>query len=315
MSTRSHPDGQSARTRTTPSTNADRAARYEQGLRAIAEDLHVVIESLLLGAHNNVPSVEIARRSQEIEGLNDELKGTLVVRERALGRPLAGIADTFGRSEDRLRKKYPFQDIDRCLLDRKPSSTPRQARKKTITSSPQQPVWRSPIQRLAAALSRMVKQSPYSQRELARLIGLSPSYISRMVTGTRRASWQHVARMCEVCLVDPELLRPLWEVADGVPMKTDDPAGYLRTYLRALHYAAGSPSEDAVLASMSALTVHQLRQALHGPDVPDWGVIAQVVTALQGLSRTARPMWERARNTPTAGPDSATGPLSAESFG
>lgn len=315
MSTRSHPDGQSARTRTTPSTNTDPAARYEQGLRDIAGDIRAVAETLMLGTYNNAPPAELAQQCQHMADLTDGWKGTLVVHERSLGRRLDDIADAFGRSEDRLRKKYPFQNVDQYLLDRKPPSTPRQARKKTITSSPQQPVWRDPSQRLAAALDRMVKQSPYSQRELADRIGISPSYISRMVSGTRRASWQHVTRMCKKCRVDPELFKPLWEVAYSVPAETDDPAEYLRTYLRALHYAAGSPNEDAVLASMSALTAHQLWQALNGPDVPDWGVIAQVVTALQGLSGTAELMWERARNAPRTGPDSATGPLSAESFG
>ncbi|WP_037613759.1 helix-turn-helix domain-containing protein [Streptomyces albus] len=314
MSTRSHPDGQSARTRTTPSANPARAARYEQGLRDIAGDISAVAETLMLGTYNNAPPAELAQQCQQMADLTDGWKGTLIVRERSLGRRLDAIAEAFDRSEDRLRKKYPFQNVDQYLLDREPPSKPRQVRKVT-TSSPQQPAWRRPSQRLATALNVMRKRSGLSQRELAKGLKISASYISRMLSGERRISWKHVTGMCATCRVDPELFKPLWEVADGVPVKTDDPAGYLRTYLRALHYAAGSPGEDAILSSMSTLTTHQLRQALHGPDVPDWDVIAQVVTALQGLSETARPMWQRARNAPRSEPDSATGSLSAESFG
>ncbi|MER6639054.1 hypothetical protein [Streptomyces microflavus] len=108
----------------------------------------------------------------------------------------------------------------------------------------------------------------------------------------------------------PDLVKPLWEAAAGVEPTGTDPARYLRTYLQALRYANGSPSDRAVIASSQhAITIADLRQALQGRAVPEWPVVSQLVTALQGLPEVALPLWRRARSS------TETCTLRAEAFG
>lgn len=258
-------------------------------------------ESLMLGAYNNVSATELAQHLADSIQLLQDATAALVVRERSKGKQISGIAETLGLSEDRLRKKYPPRDVDKRLADRKRPARAQRPRRTSFPST--HPEWRRPHQRLASALTLMVHDSGVSQRRLAKLLQVDPSYVSRILSGERPASWTHVKTICTACGVEHELLRPLWEVASGVPLNSvDDPATYLRTYLRALHYSVGSPEEDTVLASMSPLNAGELRQALEGPGVPDWDVIAHVVTALKGLPETARPAWRQARTVPATGP-------------
>ncbi|WP_431983142.1 helix-turn-helix domain-containing protein [Streptomyces qinglanensis] len=307
MSTRSHANAPTART--TPSLDRSRAARCTQGLRDITGDLHGLAESLLRATHNNVSPTEIAQLIAGMNGLLEQATGALVVRQRSQGKPLTGIATALDRSEDRLRKKYPPQDIDHQLATRRrPGHGTKPGKKCSAPSSPLE--YRNPHQRVAAALTLMVNESSLTQRDLAAILQVDPSYISRMLSGEREASWPHVKAICDACRGNHRLLKPLWEVAAGVPPNTNDPIQYLRTYLCALHYAAGSPGEARILASVSPLAPHDLQHALDGPGVPNWEVITHVVAALQGIPETARPMWTQARRTVDE-----TSPAPAEAFG
>ncbi|WP_326693192.1 MULTISPECIES: helix-turn-helix transcriptional regulator [unclassified Streptomyces] len=302
---RSHSAG--PQPRTTPSLDSGRAARCTYGLRVIAEELHTLSESLMLAAYSDGSPAEIARLLAGMNTLLQKEAGALVVRQRSQGKPLTGIATELGLSEDRLRKKYPPEKVDQQLAAHKRLVCSRPSEGRSTVAL--QPEWRQPYQRVAAALTRMVHESNTSQRQVATALQVDPSYISRLLSGEREASWLHVKEVCDVCGVEPELLEPLWEVAAGVPANSDKPVQYLRTYLRALHYAAGSPGEGRVLDSAPGLTDHRLQQALEGPGVPHWDVIAQVVTAFKGLPQTAHQMWQQARYI------HETGPAPAEVFG
>ncbi|MET9535749.1 XRE family transcriptional regulator, partial [Streptomyces sp. NPDC006649] len=73
------------------------------------------------------------------------------------------------------------------------------------------------------------------------------------------------------------MLKPLWEAAAGVKPTGTDPVRNLRTYLRALQYAAGEPSTKAILASAQhIITPDELDQALDGPGVPAWPVVKRL---------------------------------------
>ncbi|CAL9676301.1 hypothetical protein SUDANB105_07909 [Streptomyces sp. enrichment culture] len=88
------------------------------------------------------------------------------------------------------------------------------------------PTLRRPGQRLASALTLMQKGSGRRQRELAQKMGVHESYASRMLSGQRDPSWKHVKIICEMCGIDPELMKPLWEAAAGVqPSDTAPPPG------------------------------------------------------------------------------------------
>ncbi|MGW0608681.1 helix-turn-helix domain-containing protein [Streptomyces sp. NPDC002640] len=241
----------------------------------------------------------MAHRLVELEDLIEEAKAALVVRQRSRGEPLKALAPILDLSEDRLRKKYVPQAVDEQLVKR---SRPRRTRsgpspgKSADANAPA--FQRLPAQRMASALTRMKNGSGRRQREIAQALEVDDSYVSRMLSGERFASWRHVRVICEVCDGDEQLMKPLWQVAAGVPpADSDDRVGYLRTYLKALRYANGWPSEQTILASaQDSITLEDLRQAFDGPGVPGWPVVAQLTAALQALPETARPLWRRAQS-------------------
>ncbi|MEU2149943.1 MULTISPECIES: hypothetical protein [Streptomyces albovinaceus subgroup] len=74
-----------------------------------------------------------------------------------------------------------------------------------------------------------------------------------------------------------------------------DPTRYLHTYLRALRYAAGSPSTATILAStQNTIAASDLRQALEGPGTPTWLVVRTITNALWGLPDLTLPLWRSA---------------------
>ncbi|MFF8983822.1 helix-turn-helix domain-containing protein [Streptomyces globisporus] len=147
---------------------------------------------------------------------------------------------------------------------------------------------------MACALTLMRAQSRVSQRVLASRMRNDPSYVSRILSGGRDASWQHVLAICDLCNGDSALMKPLREVASNVPPTGGDPTRYLHTYLRAWRYAAGSPSTETTLASTQhAIAAADLRQALDGPGTPAWLVVRTITSALWGLPDITLPLWRR----------------------
>ncbi|MFF3505356.1 helix-turn-helix domain-containing protein [Streptomyces sp. NPDC003247] len=301
---RSAPAAGPARGRSAPAADPARARRCTEALRDIAEDCTVVSESLLLNAYSaDAPNTELLQLLVNLRELVDEAVGVVVVRQRAQGEPLAELEPTTGLTQDRLRKKYNPASVDRALAARRRPrpATPAHSNE-TATGAP---TLRHPRQRLAAALTRMKEGSGHRQRQLAVMMDIDESYASRMLSGQRTTHWKYAKTICEACGVEPELMKPLWEVAAGVqPPETEDPVTYLRTYLQGLHYAFGSPDPQIILAAAQhALSADDLDRALHGPGVPDWPVIDRLTFALQSLPNVARPLWRRAQsaaeNSPT----------------
>jgi transcriptional regulator with XRE-family HTH domain len=263
----------------------------------------VVSEALLLNAYSAAtPNTDLLQQLVDLRDLVDEAIGVVVVRQRAQGEPLADLAPIAKRTEDRLRKKYNPSSVDAALATRR-RPNPATPAHNTETAA-DAPTLRHPRQRLATALTRMKEGSGRRQRELASKMGVDESYASRMLSGQRATSWKYVRIICETCGVDPELMKPLWEVAAGVqPSDTEDPVTYLRTYLQGLHYAFGSPEPEIILtAAQHALTADDLDRALNGPGVPDWRVIEHLTFALQSLPTMARPLWRRAQSAAENGP-------------
>ena len=310
MSTRSPADpAQPARSK--PAIDAGRAIRCTEAVRDIAEDCTVLAEKLMHGTcRDTTPTAELLQLFAGLESLVQEGISALVVRQRSQGQPLAALAPVLNLSKDRLRKKYKPRAVDHALATRvrPPRTTPARL-SATDPPSSQNPL-RQPRQRLACALSRAWTESGVSQRKLANHMNVDPSYVSRMLSGHRDISWRHAKTICETCGGDLALMEALWEVAAGTRPPTTDPVRHLHTYLQALRYAAGSPSDEAILASAQhTITIAELRQALNGPGVPAWAAVARLTTTLQALPETARPLW---RQTLT---DIGPSRLPAEAFG
>ncbi|WP_381805366.1 helix-turn-helix domain-containing protein [Streptomyces niveus] len=298
MSIRSH-SGPERPSRSGPAVDPERAVRCTESLRDIAEDVTTLSDALVHKTYGTAaPATEVLSTVIELGRLLDEAVAVLVVRQRSQGEPLGELASLLDRTEDRLRKKYDPRAIDQSLASRR-----RPMRAASATLPPDEVptaknLLRQPRQRLACALTRMRAQSGIPQRALAEHMNVDPSYVSRMLSGEREVSWPHVKIISDSCDGNADLLKPLWEAAAGVEPTSTEPARYLRTYLRALRYAAGSPSSRTILVSTQhAVTAAELTEALEGPSVPVWPTVRQITMALQGLPEVTLPLWRRAHSS------------------
>ncbi|MFH8873767.1 helix-turn-helix domain-containing protein [Streptomyces griseus] len=292
------------------SANAKWAAQTTEHLRDISEDIAVVSERFLHETHSATAAPEdLALFITALDRLTDAARSALVVHQRSSGRSLNDLAPPLELTADRLRKKYKPQQVITQLESRpRPRRSPAGSPRPDSSFSPKNELLR-PRQRLACALTLIQRQSGLTQRTLAEHMKNNPSYISRILSGEREASWRHVKIICDACDVDPDLIKPLWETASDIDPTGHEPDRYLRAYLTALHFAAGSPTTHQILASTHyAISQAELRQALDGPGVPTWSVVKHVTTALLGLPEITRPLWRSAQN-------STVSTIRAEAFG
>lgn len=281
--------------RSVPSRNPERADRCAEGIRDVSEDLSVLTGSLLHSTHTSpLINADVIDRLVEIRAVLEAGIAAAVVRQRSEGKPLGELARAVGVTEDRMRKKYDPQATVTMLATRRRARrvpTPEEA---ALQLNPRY-ARRHPRQRLACALTRAHKETRGSQRSLATRLNIDPSYVSLMLSGKRDVSWMHFTQITQHCGISAHLLKPLWDAATGVRPPSAASIRYLRTYLRALHYAAGSPSTETILAySQNTLTRAEVHHALEGPGAPPWPVVEQLTLALFGLPETALPLWRLA---------------------
>ncbi|MFE0820707.1 helix-turn-helix domain-containing protein [Streptomyces sp. NPDC058847] len=155
----------------------------------------------------------------------------------------------------------------------------------------------SPAGHLASALAHLQLNSGMTIREVADFTMLSPSFISRVLSGDRLPTWDLVCTLAECFRSDPAELRVLFETAHGMTAQARQPAtaaiAELHAAVRGLYWAAKSPSPEQIeRASEGAVTAAEARRVLGGLDVPDWGVLAALVHALGGRPFDIKPLWE-----------------------
>ncbi|MEW2339059.1 helix-turn-helix transcriptional regulator [Streptomyces sp. NPDC006682] len=309
MSTSSRP-GTGRPLRTGPAIDTGRVTRLAGAVCGIAEDLVLKTEDFFTQSSGGATPLEQLREAVAIRQLANAAIAGLVVQQRSLGEPLGALEPLLNLSADRLRKKYPPHAVDQQLASRtRPTpavpGSPQAATTKTSSV-------RHPHQRLACALTFMWKRSGITQRALAEHMTTDRSYVSRMLSGERRATLQHVKLIADRCGGDTDLVVLLWEIAAGVQNTVADPTHTLRTYLRALRYAAGSPDDEQILSSSQHTITHtELQRAFNGPGVPKQEVVRQLATALQSLPETVMPLWYRAQFSAQA----VTSSHPAEAFG
>ncbi|MFE4692160.1 helix-turn-helix domain-containing protein [Streptomyces sp. NPDC056749] len=305
MSTSSHPStGQTPRTG--PAIDASRATRLAGAVCDIAEDLVAKTGDLFTQSSSGASPLEQLREAVAIQQLAEQAVAGLVVQQRSLGEPLGELEPLLDLSADRLRKKYPPYVVDQQLGSRiRPTLAVLCSSQSAKSAATKTSSVRHPHQRLACALTFMWKRSGITQRALAEHMNTDRSYVSRMLSGERRATLQHVKLIAEKCGGDTDLVVLLWEIAAGVQSTSTDPAHTLRTYLRALRYAAGSPDDEQILVSTQhTITATELQRAFNGPGVPKREVVRQLATALQSLPETVLPLWNRAQSSLQAGTSS-----------
>ncbi|SCF67630.1 helix-turn-helix domain-containing protein [Streptomyces sp. Ncost-T10-10d] len=235
---------------------------------------------------------------------------------RRQGESAQELAQHLNLSSERLRRKLTYDIIDRRLAERVRPVAALPTTHGAADASPAGRDLRSSRQRLAAALSFIQRRSGLTQNHLATQLDVSSSYISRLLSGERPASWSHVKQLTEQCAVSPTILRPLWETAMGcvapTSLQLDNAVAYFRTYLRALHLSCADPGGETLRDSSGGLlTLPDIKRAFDGPGVPEWTVVRPLSLALMSRPTGIRPLWRAAYATNEAKESSA----SAEAFG
>jgi transcriptional regulator with XRE-family HTH domain len=155
---------------------------------------------------------------------------------------------------------------------------------------------------LASALAELQVKSGKTIREVADLTMLSPSFISRVLSGDRLPTWDLVCTLAAIFDSDPAELRVLFEAAHGVEAPLRQPVTaaieQLHATVRGLWLAAKSPTPERIEAlSSKAVGATAARRMLAGIDVPEWEVLSALVCALGGRPADVKPLWEAVHYT------------------
>lgn len=153
------------------------------------------------------------------------------------------------------------------------------------------------VGQLASALAQLHAESTMSIREVAGSTRLSPSFISRVLSGDRLPSWDLVCSLAVLFKSDPADLRVLFEAAHGIRAPLRQPAvgaiAQLHAALRGLYRAAHSPTAERIeRLSQKTVSAAAARRTLAGSDVPEWDVLAALITTLGGRPADFKPLWE-----------------------
>ncbi|MEV6758269.1 helix-turn-helix transcriptional regulator [Streptomyces sp. NPDC051214] len=178
------------------------------------EEVRLFVRMLAAPGETSLEALHCAVRiQQEIEVL---VAGT-VQQARQRREPWAAIGRALHMSAESAQKKYSSRRAERKVLA---AVARRGTPHLTLDTHAPSPGNQASVEdgkdkrgQLASALSLSQRASGRSVRQLGRLSGVSPSYLSRVMCGEKFPSWDLVRKFLEACGEDPSGLRPLWEEA------------------------------------------------------------------------------------------------------
>ncbi|GAB2891529.1 helix-turn-helix domain-containing protein [Streptomyces mayteni] len=290
--------------------SGDAAARHTGYVVELAEELRGRADELLRLARDPALAVDVPMRFLDLletvrRDLND-LQAAAMQQARDRGARVVDLAARLSVSADTISRLWPADVIDRRMAKRQtvgeshpiaPASDPPAAdsvpppRRPRTGTGPSE----GPVATLARALSHLQRSSGRRHRRLGYDAGVSPSYISRVMSGERCPSWPVARSITRSCGGDPDDIRPLWEATRGIITPT--PHGF-HAALRGLYLAAARPDDHTLRRSTQGLlTSSDITRLLHGAGPPtDWPTVDRLVHALHGDPTTIRPLWEAARH-------------------
>ncbi|MEW2530666.1 helix-turn-helix transcriptional regulator [Streptomyces sp. NPDC047071] len=170
---------------------------------------------------------------------------------------------------------------------------------------------------LAPVLSRLQRASGLSLRQIGLHVRVSPSYLSRVLTGECLPTWELAERIAQAVGADSEALRKVWE-DDRARLKNDpantgpqqaSPHDSLHSALRVLHRRAALPSSHLLAAQSGGhLTEREVSDILRGDHTATWPQVRHLVLALDGVPDFFKPLWEQAHRDAHTGPRPADTP-------
>jgi transcriptional regulator with XRE-family HTH domain len=303
------------------------------------EDLHRAATVLLAAIQDRAPSALLLRHITDMTRLIGDTEAAVVRRGRMQGDTWQTLAGQAGLSSERLRKKWAEGVLTRRLDHRRtardhPPSAPSPPGSRTPThrdshaeSTTGCHAHTTPAQQLASALSFLQRRSEEPLKDTAARIGVSPSYVSRMLSGQRRPSWPVIERFARTYAADMAELRDLWEAAQRPPDPTisvrppapstaDDARIRFRTALRALYLAADRPDLWAIRnATANSVSISDITRVLTGSTACDWHTTSRCILALGGRPAELRSLWQAGATVQPPPPPDAGPHLPAGSFG
>ncbi|MEW2400272.1 helix-turn-helix transcriptional regulator [Streptomyces sp. NPDC046862] len=267
--------------------------------RRIAEDLQALAAALLEAEYDGRPLAELLRYADEVTREVECYTAAAVHDARNQGADwkqvaaAAQVSATTARTrwaESRVQTRLKRRAAERAAV-RQPHASP------AGEGAPLSKAAERASAKLASALSYLHRSSSLTIKEVAEQTTLSPSYVSRILSGERKPTWPVVHALVELFGEDPAELSVLFESAHGlVPAPRHaipDAVARLQAALQGLHLAAGRPQFGVIRkASRGTLSTQVISDILSGQMVPGWEQTAALVTALGGWPSDIRPLWE-----------------------
>ncbi|MFJ2271676.1 helix-turn-helix domain-containing protein [Streptomyces sp. NPDC087849] len=294
---------QRRRERERPRIGEDRRSLGQE----IAAEVHRLAGSLTEAAYAGEDLAELVQRARTVENEIVCFLAAVVRENRARGAKWEEVAKAMNVTAETARGKWNSDRVRRLLDHRAAAQRAVPIPGPRVVASLQGEGYgpaREPGatpgtagRRLAAALSQLQRERGISIRALADHTMLSPSFISRILSGERLPSWDLVCHMCSVMGQEPRDLRLLCEVAHGITQRPRQTAtehiASLKAALRGLHLAAARPTPQQIQRrSNGKVPARVVTQVLRGELVPEWETLGALVIALGGQAADLKPLWE-----------------------
>ncbi|MFG2960796.1 helix-turn-helix domain-containing protein [Streptomyces sp. NPDC048291] len=280
--------------------------------QGIAEDVQALSAALLEAEYDGRSLMELLHCANELGRELDHYAAAAVQDARNRGASWDQVAEAARVSATTARTRWPENRVRERLEQRAVQrAAVRQPSAPLVEGTdPADPGGGRPLSKaaerasakLASALSHLYRASDLTIREVAEQTSLSPSYISRILSGERKPTWPVVCSLAELFNEDAAELSVLFESAHGLvpPARhaVPDTMARLQAVLRGLHLAAGRPQPGVIRqASHGALSARTISEILNGEMIPGWEQTSALVTALGGSPADVRPLWEAVHYT------------------
>lgn len=272
----------------------------DKELLAGAKQLAAETDSLLTMLENNPSSEEPLLSLVRIQQHHDKLLLKAATRAKQRNLSWERIGQILHMHKDSARHKFGHRPSAPVST---PHSTSAPARGTPDDERPAASTATRSSNQLAPVLSHLQRASKLSLRAISERADISPSYLSRILSGERFPNWPVTARIARILGADTSALRKVWEDASAHHGNVRSPTPTeLVPALRHLHQRAGSPSAVTLaLATAGHLDPADIDAILDGALLPAWNTVHRLVLALDGVPTYFHPLWLRdtSNTTPT----------------
>ncbi|MFJ4519204.1 helix-turn-helix domain-containing protein [Streptomyces sp. NPDC088770] len=281
--------------------------------QAVAEEVRRLAQQLLDSEMRQEELETLLERAEAIRRELDIYTAAAVQDARHRGEKWEAVSRAAHVAPETARARWGPERVDRMMVlhanEKRAAPTrwrrpqlPRPADGPEMTDGFQETETLSPVSQLASALTHLQTASGLTIREVAESTMLSPSFISRVLSGDRLPTWDLVCSLTVLFGSDPAELRVLFEAAHGMTAPERQPIAaameQLHAAVRGLHVAANSPRPERIeQLSSKMVSALDARRILAGIDIPEWEVLAALVCALGGRPLDFKPLWEAVHYT------------------